>query len=52
MVHSKPSYVPDVVYENGKVSQLRFKIGKVMGTISTCSTMDSSEKQKELLLYQ
>jgi hypothetical protein len=53
-MHDKPSYsliaIPDVVYESGKVSQLRFKISNIIGSISTCSTLDSSEKQKDFII--
>ena len=50
MVHGKPGYIPDVVYECGKVSHLRFKISNIIGSISTCSTLDSSEKQKAIII--
>ena len=38
------------MYECGKVSQLRFKISNIIGSISTCSTLDSSEKQKDFII--
>ena len=48
MVHTKPSYIPDVVYDHGKITQLRFKISNILGTISTCSTIDA--EQKDLII--
>lgn len=44
MIHGKPSYIPDVTFENGKIMQLKFKISNVIGTISVCSTIDPEQK--------
>ena len=44
MIHGKPSYIPDVSFENGKIMQLKFKVSNIIGTISVCSTIDSQQK--------
>ena len=44
MVHSKPSYIPSIYYDMGKIMQLSFKISNIIGTISVSSTIDASQK--------
>lgn len=44
MINNKPSYIPDVTFENGKIICLKFKIENIIGTITTCSTLDPEQK--------
>lgn len=44
MLYAKPSYIPEVTFEHGKVTSLRFKLNNINGKITLCSTLAPNDK--------
>ena len=44
MVTSTPSYTPNVVLRNGKITKLSFKIDNIIANIKPCSDIDPEQK--------
>ena len=37
MVNNKPSYIPDIKFEHGAITMLKFKVGNITGIIENCT---------------